>query len=121
VSTAGYTDIARSIAAEVARQSREKMAAKREADKSRDVGAMALQMNFYSKAEIDKPYEDGSIRVNGKEQHYAGRRWCVWLMRWTGREWRKVKRVSGPMPLNNALYARLREECARRKLDRVPE
>lgn len=93
------------------------MAKARLADLQRPVGALALDIDFYSKAERDKPHEDYDFHAHGHHYKGFGARWCVVKVRWDGSEWKRLRKLSGPLQFTEAL-SRLSEECARTGMER---
>lgn len=96
--------IVRSIVQAVAAQAREDLRKSREDDAKRPVGEKAIDIDLYSDAERRKPT--------------ANTRWVVKLVRWNGSEWKTSRRLSGPLPYDDALKRR-GEECRRRNLNQV--
>ena len=80
-----YRDITNALAA----QARQSIATSRREDAARPIGARGVTIDFYDRGEADKPVQDG--------------RWAAWLVRWTGTEWRRTRRLSGPLEFSDAL------------------
>ena len=98
--------VARAIAAQVQADSNKRMAEKRAADKARPVGTRALDFDFWSKADRDKPINGGSYErtyrtTDGREitefHQWWPAQWCVCLYRWDGSRWKKLRRITGPI------------------------
>ena len=93
------------------------MALALQSDRERPVGTLALDIDFYSKAEADKPISDGSMEWQGQTVSWTGARWCVVKDRWTGTNWRRVRKLSGPLQFTDAL-TRCGEESRRTGIGR---
>lgn len=115
--------IANSIWRSIVEDSNKRLREKREADRARPVGTKALDIDFYTRAEAGKPIEAGSMMSRDGRYTYTweGAQWAVWLVRWTGTEWRRVRRITGPIggsgPALDALYY----EADLRGLERIPD
>lgn len=103
----------------MAANARRDIAKARLADLERPVGTLALDIDFYSKADRNKPVEDYDFHAHGRHYQGFGARWCVIKVRWDGSEWKRVRKLSGPLQLTAAL-SRLSEECSRSGLERTP-
>lgn len=98
-------------------QSRREMAEARSVASARPVGEVRLDIDFFSPAERGKPVEDYDFHdASGRHWKGFGARWCVIKVRWTGTDWKRVRRISGPLQFTPAL-TRCTEECARLGLE----
>lgn len=86
--------------------SRADLAKARLADIERPVGTLAVDIDFYSRAEKDKPHEDYDFHAHGHHYQGSGARWCAIKVKWTGSEWKRVRRLTGPMQFSDALSKR---------------
>ena len=107
-------EIVNAIAADV----RQRFAQLSREDRQRPVGEKRLDIDVYNEAERDRPIDDGEMVLHGKRVHWVGTRWAVWRVRWTGKEWRRYLRISGPLKYSQALD-RLSAECKRLHMERV--
>ena len=113
------TDVGALTAGLVA-QARREIADAYHRDAERPTGALALDIDFYSKADRSKPIEDYDFYdASGRHWKGTGARWCVVKVRWDGSEWKRVRRITGPLLYTPALD-RLYEESRRRGLERRP-
>ena len=87
----------------LAQQARERIVDAKRADAGRDVGTLALDVGFYSKADIDKPIEDYDFHAHGRHYQGFGNRWAVWKFRWDGTEWRRIRKLTGPLKFEASL------------------
>jgi hypothetical protein len=101
----------------VAQAKREITSARLEAAQ-RPVGEIRLDIDFYSPSDRDKPMDDYDFVAQGRHYKGTGSRWCVVKVRWTGSEWRRFRKLTGPMKMVDALH-RCSEECARTGLERA--
>lgn len=85
-------------------QARIEAANERAADRARPVGTTKIDTDFYSPAEAKKPISDYDFHAHGHHYQGSGARWAVVLLRWTGTEWRRVRRLSGPLQFEAALH-----------------
>lgn len=100
-------------------QARRDMAKARAEAAERPIGEVRLDIDFYSKEDRSKPVEDYDFTdASGRHFKGFGARWAVWRVKWTGSEWRRVRKVSGPLKFTPALD-RLVEEGKRLGLERV--
>lgn len=106
------------ICAVLTANARANILASKEAAMRRDIGAMALDIDFYSKAERDKPCEDYDFHAHGRHYKGAGSRWCVVKVKWNGSEWKRVRKLTGPLQFTDAL-SRLTEEVRKTGLERA--
>lgn len=111
--------VADDICVALAANAQRDMAKAQLADLERPVGTIALDIDFYSKAEAGKPVEDYDFHAHGHHYQGFGARWCVVKVRWDGSEWKRIRRLSGPLQFTPALE-RLSEECRRTELERRP-
>jgi hypothetical protein len=86
-------------------QSRKEMATRQLENAARPIGTTGVRLDFYTRSEADKPISDGEMTINGQKYSWTGSRWAVWLVRWTGTDWRNVRRLTGPKTLGSELYA----------------
>ncbi len=88
------------------RDARAEIAKARQADRERDHGARGIALGFYSKADATKTIDDI--------------RWSAWLVTWSApkQAWVHRRRLSGPLPLTDALD-RVTAVCKARGLPRV--
>lgn len=101
--------LADQIVAGLATQARRDIAASRAIDAARPVGEVRLDIDFYSKADRDKPIDDGEMMLHGTLVRWTGARWCVAKYKWTGSEWKRLRRISGPLKFTPALERRTEE------------
>ena len=125
-----FGTIARAIAAQVQADSAKRMAAKREADKARPVGEKALDFDFWSKADRDKPVEGGSLtrkyRDNKGREHeqtvtWYPAQWCICLYRWDGTRWKRLRRITPPIGGIGAALDALMYEVEVTGIQRMPQ
>lgn len=109
--------IANAICEGMVAQSRKDMAAARLADLERPVGEQRIDIDFYSPAERKKPAQDFDFHAHGYHYQGTGSRWCVIKVRWTGTDWRRIRRLSGPLQFTDAL-TRAGEEAKRTGIPR---
>lgn len=101
----------------VERAKRENAAA-RLADAQRTVGTLALDIDFYSAADRKLPAEDYDfVDASGRHFRGVGSRWAVVKVRWNGAEWKRIRKLSGPLKFTDAL-TRCTSEAARLGLER---
>jgi hypothetical protein len=122
--------IARAIAAQVGEDSRKHAAEKRAADAARPIGTKALDFDFWSKADRDKPvegghytrkYRDARGRVHEVEVSWYPAQWCVCLYRWDGARWKKLRRITGPIGGIGAAMDALFYEMEVTGIERMPQ
>lgn len=94
------------------------LAAARLRDARRPIGEQRVDVDFFSVADRNKPIEGGELVIAGCLHRWEGARWCVVLVRWTGEAWKRVRRVTGPLPIGEAL-TRCGDEGRCRDLERV--
>lgn len=94
------------------------LAAARLRDARRPIGERRVDVDFFSATDRNKPIEGGELVIAGRLHRWEGARWCVVLVRWTGEAWKRVRRVTGPLPIGEALM-RCGDEGRRRGLERV--
>lgn len=101
-----FGTVARAIAAQVQADSRKALLAKRDADKARPIGERALDFDFWSNADRNKPIDGGSFErtyrtADGREisefYQWWPAQWCICLYRWDGARWKKLRRITGPI------------------------
>lgn len=103
----------------LAAQARRDIADARALNAARPVGEIRLDIDFYSAADRDKPIEDFDFHdASGRHWKGTGARWCVAKYKWTGSEWKRLRRISGPLLFTPALD-RCAQECKRLGLKRV--
>lgn len=111
-------ELANAICSAMVDQARKDMATARRLDAERLVGEQRIDIDFYSPAEKSKPVEDYDFHAHGYHYKGSGSRWCVIKVRWTGVAWRRIRRLSGPLPFVEALH-RATEEGRRTGLARA--
>jgi len=89
------------------------LAAAKIADAERPIGTKRIEIDAYDDAERKKPIDDYDFHLAGRHYQGSGTRWCVVIERWNGKEWRRQRRISGPLKFVDALTRRT-EERARR-------
>lgn len=72
-------------------------------DLSRRVGETKIEIDFFDRKESEKPHEDYNFDVHGRHYEGSGARWAVWRYRWNGSEWKRARRLSGPLKFGDAL------------------
>lgn len=102
--------LAEAVCSALANQSRKELAEARQRDAARPIGETRLDIDFYSKAESDKPVEDYDFHAHGNHYQGFGGRWCVVRQRWTGDRWQRVRKLTGPLQFTAAL-----DRCAEMK------
>jgi hypothetical protein len=110
--------VADTIVSALVEQSRRDMADKARADAERSIGEVRLDIDFYSKADAKKPAEDYDFHAHGHHYKGFGARWAVWKVRWTGSEWRRMRKLTGPLKFADVL-TEVTEQCKRLDLKRV--
>jgi len=100
----------------IAAQTASEFAAARLKDADRPIGTKALDIDFYSAADRDRPIEDGSMIYQGRRVQWKGARWCVVLVSWDGQRWKRVRRITGPLNGVGAALTRRGELCKTRGL-----
>jgi hypothetical protein len=114
-----YPTDASVIASALVAQARRNIAVRRLEDSERQIGEVRLDIDFYSKADRGKAVEDWDFTdASGRHFKGVGARWCVAKYKWTGTEWRRYRRISGPLKFTPALD-RCYEECTRLGLKRL--
>lgn len=112
-------NVVSAIASALVDQAKRDMAAARQRDQERPIGQVRLDIDFYSKADRDKPVEDWDF-VDSSGRHWKGfgARWTVAKYKWTGTEWKRFRRLTAPLKFVDALD-RCADECRRLNLERI--
>lgn len=111
--------LASQICSVLVEQSRKDIAAKRAENDAREIGEVRLDIDFYSKADAKLPVEDYDFTdASGRHFKGFGARWAVVKVKWDGVQWKRFRKISGPLQFTPALD-RLIEECKRLGLERV--
>lgn len=82
---------------------------RRAEDNARPIGEKRIDVGFYDQAQADKLYES----YRGDEIQ-----WSAILVKWTGDNWKRVRRLTGPMEFEAALNECSRF-CRQRGMERV--
>jgi hypothetical protein len=99
---------------------RSEIAKARLQDAERPIGTEALDIDFYSAADSKKPVEDYDFTdASGRRFKGFGARWCAIKVKWTGSDWRRVRRLTGPLQFTEAL-TRCSELADKLGLERRP-
>lgn len=95
--------VADEICFALAARAKADLAKARADDAARRVGQPKIDIDFYDRSEAKKPVEDYDFHAHGHHYQGFGARWAVWRYRWTGNDWRRTRRLSGPLQFTDAL------------------
>jgi len=113
------SDQVQAIVRALVAQATQSLAARRAIDAARPVGTRGISIDFYDSTDRKRPAVDYDVTTpDGRRYQGFGARWAAVLVSWTGTEWRRVRRLSGPLQFEDALD-RAGEEAKLRDLPRV--